>query len=201
MQQRLKQRLVGAIVLVALAVIFIPMLLQGPVEREATSIPMEIPQRPVVAVQPQPAAAPEPADTVANPFTPATPVAPAAPVEPPPAAQRPADKRPAPATTPAPPASAPVAAGEPVQTQPQTPPDLAAWAVQVGSFGTEANALALRDSLRAKGYRAYTEAIKSSGKTYYRVRVGPTIERAEAEKLQATLAGKESLKGLIVPHP
>ena len=40
MQQRLKQRLVGAVVLVALAVIFIPMLLQGPLEREATSIPI-----------------------------------------------------------------------------------------------------------------------------------------------------------------
>ncbi|HEX5513447.1 MAG TPA: SPOR domain-containing protein [Gammaproteobacteria bacterium] len=192
MQQRLKQRLIGAVVLVALGVIFIPMLLQGPVEREATSIPLEIPPPPAVKVNVQPAASkpdkPESssATAVANPFTPSTPIAPVAESQ---------------AARPPPPAAAPVAVGEPLAMQPQTPPALAAWAVQVGSFGTEANALGLRDSLRAKGYRAYTEAIKSEGKTFYRVRVGPMVERAEAEKLKTALASKESLQGLVVPHP
>lgn len=204
MQQRMKQRLIGAIVLVALAVIFLPMLLQGPVEREATSIPMEIPPRPQVSMQAPASSADSAAQgVVASPFAPAEPVA--APVAAPAGEPKPAAApKPAPEPAAAPvepaPAPAPVLAEEPAP-QPRTPSELAAWAVQVGSFGTESNALKLRDSLRSKGYNAYTERTRSNGKSFYRVRVGPTIERAEAEQLRATLASKETLKGLVVPHP
>lgn len=188
-------------VLVALAVIFIPMLLQGPVEREATSIPMEIPPQPQVSATAPSATVEAPAyGTVANPFTPAEPVAPIAQPRPQAEPAAPVDTH-KPAAQQAPP-PAPVQANEPAPAQsPRTPAELAAWAVQVGSFGTEANALGLRDSLRSKGYKAYTERIHSNGKTFYRVRVGPTLARAEAERLQAELARKESLQGLVVPHP
>lgn len=187
MQQRLKQRLVGAVVLVALAVIFIPMLLQGPVEREATSIPIEIPPRPQVSAQrPGPLLLPR-AEPAAESIVQAEPVPAAGPAS---------------AAQPTPPEAAPPT---PFREQPapasRTPSELAAWAVQVGSFGAESNALRLRDSLRAKGYNAYTERVRSEGQTFYRVRVGPVLERAEAERLQQTLAGKESLQGLVVPHP
>jgi DedD protein len=185
MDQRLKQRLIGAVVLVALGVIFIPMFLQGPIERESSSVPIEIPVQPAIGTRSQPL--PEPRL---------------------PAAELPVAVDPAPQQTAEQPVQTPVAREKPAAVPPkpvavasQVPPELASWAVQVGSFGTEANALGLRDSLRAKGYKAYTETIRSDGKTLYRVRVGPTVERGESEKLQATLASKESLKGLVVPHP
>jgi DedD protein len=96
---------------------------------------------------------------------------------------------------------APPPAASPGHSQPRSSPELAAWAVQVGSFGTEANALSLRERLRRKGYPAYVEITKNDGSTLYRVRIGPTVEREEAEKLRATVSKKESLKGLVVPHP
>lgn len=183
MDQRTKQRLVGAVVLVALAVIFIPMLLQGPVEREPSDVPIAIPPKPVVEV-PQPAADRADAPVASQPFTPATPVdAPTG------AAQAPAAPEPTP-----PPATS-------TETQSRTPPELAAWAVQVGSFSAEANAMNLRESLRRKGYPAYVEMIRTGGSSLYRVRIGPTVQREEAEKLLAAVSKKESLKGLVVPHP
>lgn len=184
MEQRLKQRLIGATVLVALAVIFIPMLLQGSPEREPTAIPIAIPPQPAVDVPP-PAAMTDSSPPATAAFTPAAPVDTAQP-------QAPAEPEPV---------FSPVAAQEPLATMPRAPSDLAAWAVQVGSFSNEANAQKLRDSLRRKGYAAYTESIQNKGKTFYRVRVGPTTERRQAEQLQAALASKESLRGLVVPHP
>lgn len=201
MQQRMKQRIVGAIVLVALAVIFIPMLLQGPVEREATSIPIKIPPKPAVEVSmpsgEQALSTPEP---VANAFQPAEPVAPTS---------APREQPVAPAPEPPIEASPPVAVEEPAPRPlpkppprpAQTPAELGSWAVQVGSFGTEANALRLRNSLRDKGYNSYTERLQRDGKTFYRVRVGPMIDRADAERTQAVLSSTESLKGFVVPHP
>jgi len=201
MQQRMKQRIVGAIVLVALAVIFIPMLLQGPVEREATSIPIKIPPKPAVEVSmPSAEQAPPTPEPVANAFQPAEPVAPSsAPLEQPMA------------PTPEPPieASPPVAVEEPAPrpspkpppNPAQTPTELGSWAVQVGSSGTEANALRLRNSLRDNGYNSDTERLQRDGKTFYRVRVGPMIDRADAERTQAALSSTESLKGFVVPHP
>lgn len=194
MEQRLKQRLIGAVVLVALAVIFIPMLLQGPIERESTSVPIEIPAQPAVSSRAQPD--PKPGLTpTAPPVSPVEPVAPPTPAQDSVAVQEPAST---PSATPQP---ATVTEPKPVVAAPQIPKELASWAVQVGSFGTEANALGLRDSLRSKGYAAYTETTRSGGKTLFRVRVGPIIERSEAESLQSVLARKESLKGLVVPHP
>lgn len=183
MEQRLKQRLVGAVVLVALAVIFIPMILQGPIEREVTSVPAEIPAQPAVNA---------PSQSVPESM-------PSAAVSPTPAEPQPMDEAPAQssAATDQPPPAPP----KPAAASREVPPELAAWAVQVGSFGTEANALKLRDDLRAKGYAAYTETTRSDDKTLYRVRVGPTVERGEAERLQQELAGKESLKGLVISHP
>lgn len=199
MEQRLKQRLIGAVVLVALAVIFVPMLLQGPVERHPTDIPIEIPPKPAVNTTPPTPAAEQPVAPVASaPFTPSQPADAAADPSSTPEPQ-PEQTEPTVAEAPAP--TAPVSAQEPLDTASRTPSDLAAWAVQVGSFGTESNARGLRDSLRKKGYTAYVESIKANGNTFYRVRVGPTAQREEAERLQAALAKKESMKGLVVPHP
>lgn len=89
---------------------------------------------------------------------------------------------------------------EPVERE-RTAPELASFAVQVGSFGSEDNAAGLRDRLQNKGYRAFVDSVEGDERTFYRVRVGPVIERGEAEALQAQLSDEESLKGLVVSHP
>lgn len=198
MNEQLKKRLVGAIVLVALAVIFVPMLLEGdkrsgipmfgsnvpePPESRVgmVDIPLQVPPPPAYAPvvverelppEPAPAAAPEPVPApVATPAAPPPPK-PAAPVQP----VKPADV-----------VTAKPAAGE-------------SWAVQVGSFSEQANAIRLRDSLRGKGYPAYVEQVKLASGTSYRVRVGPTLSRTDAEAIQAKLA-KFDQRGIVVPHP
>jgi DedD protein len=184
MQQRMKQRLVGAVVLVALAVIFIPMLLTGPVERQMTDVPVEIPPPPVVSA-PDELEQAAPVDTA--PLTASTPI------EMPRATAVPAPENPTPPL---------IAPDEPAERGPnRTPAELAAWTVQVGSFGDEANAMALRDRLRKKRYSAYVDALTANGKSFYRVRVGPMIQRTEAETAQARLAKEERIKGLVMPHP
>ncbi len=190
MNEHLKQRLVGAVVLVALAVIFVPMLLQG---NKRSGIPMfgsNVPARPEVK-----------AGEIDIPLQVPTP-APAAsatvveqPVKPAPTA-RPAAK---PAAVPA----TPVAQAQrlkPAVPAPMAPP-AEAWAVQVGSFGEAHNALKLRDTLRAKGYPAYVEQVKASRGASYRVRVGPMLARGEAVALQGKLEAKLHMRGLVVHQP
>ena len=60
-----------------------------------------------------------------------------------------------------------------------------AWTLQLGAFSDVNNANALRDQLRAKGYKAYTEAFPDGNLT--RVYVGPELQRAAIETLQKKL--------------
>ncbi|RFA30888.1 hypothetical protein CAI21_02595 [Alkalilimnicola ehrlichii] len=201
MQQRLKQRLIGAAVLVALAVIFLPMLLTGPSDRHTMDVPIEIPQRPQMTEVP---GIPEPADI--EQLAERQPSAP--PVErPSQTASAPAGQGEEASEEPAelevvevePPA---VAAAEETQSSPQAvDSDMAAWAIQVGSFGRESNAFGLRDRLREAGFSAYVEAPEAQGSRFYRVRVGPVVERDEADALKTRLQEEEGLPGLVVSHP
>jgi DedD protein len=75
------------------------------------------------------------------------------------------------------------------------------WAVQVGVFGQEENAQALRDRLRQGGFAAYVQRIDSEGAANWRVRVGPEAERANADRLRDTLKSRFQLDGLVVAHP
>jgi DedD protein len=98
-----------------------------------------------------------------------------------PAEQAPAKKQPPP-TPEQPPERTPAPEVKP----PSTPPALLAsgWVVQLGSFSSRANAQGLADKTRAKGFQSYLMPIERSGKTLYRVRVGPPKKmREEAAKL------------------
>ena len=201
MNEQLKKRLVGAIVLVALAVIFVPMLLEGD---KRTDIPMfgsNVPEAPgprpdmvdiPLQVPPPPPAAP----VVVERELPPEPVA-VAPTR--------AAPEPAPVPPPAPQAQpkpvAPVQAVKPAAVAAAPKPAVGeSWAVQVGSFSEQGNASRLRDSLRGKGYPAYVEQVKLASGTSYRVRVGPVLARTDAEAIQAKLAKIEQ-RGIVVPHP
>lgn len=98
----------------------------------------------------------------------------------------------APAITATPPTATPVAAAV-------SPPG--GWMVQLASFSNAANAEELRQRLQAKGYRVSTEALKQDGQAIYRVRIGPETERAEADALRARVERDFKLKGLVLHVP
>ena len=67
---------------------------------------------------------------------------------------------------------------------PQQRTGLSAWVVQVGSFSSRENAEQLVQKLRAADLPTPDpELVDIRGKRYYRVKVGPVIERAKADSL------------------
>ena len=196
---RLKQRLVGAIVLVALAVIFIPMILQSP---EQLQVPdAAIPPRPdaqftdrLAAPAPQTPVAPaEPARQVMAPPSAAPAAKPAAPTPPP----KPAS---APATPEIPPAE--MSNAEDVVPEKAPPvPALGAWVIQVGVFNQEQNAQALAKRLRDKGYTTFVERFAGKAGPNFRVRIGPLRDRAQADQMLARVKHDENLPAMVKSYP
>ena len=154
----------------------------------------------------------------AAPATPSAAVAatPTSPVkaEPLPAAPKPVVVAPdLPAARPAPVADAKPAtpAPKPVAATPQAPkPEPAAkpvdtsktgFAVQVGAFADAAAATALRDKLRSAGFNAFTDRVGTDAGPRTRVRVGPAMNRAEADALKAQVKAKAGIDGIVRPHP
>ncbi len=66
----------------------------------------------------------------------------------------------------------------------------AAWAVQVASFARAANAEDFRTRLRRDGYEAFISTAKVRGQVLSRVAVGPLLDRDRAETLRGELAAR-----------
>ncbi|UVE19069.1 SPOR domain-containing protein [Pseudomonas sp. LS44] len=196
----LKQRIVGALVLVALAVIFLPMLLSREDETrrlvvDAPSMP-EAPAIPKIKVEPVPI--PEPLPDEPIPSDPAentsadTGNSPAdAPVI--------TSKVPVTAQTPAATATPPAVKAPSVQSPPQaTRLDAnslpVSWSIQLASLSSRASAENLQKTLRGQGYNAYIRSIDGMNRVF----VGPVIERAEADRLRDQLNRQQKLNGFIV---
>ena len=237
MDSRAKQRLTGAVILVALFVLLVPELLTGPKDAvapataeeeglrrytidlnaptttggqpasepgvslpplassQATSghtagdepgeneraqpgeaaAPEQIPEAtpPVTRSQAPTAVAQTPSPTSPGPAAAAVEQPAARPVSPPPAAQAQRD-----------PVKPPVAAGS--------------YVVQLGSFSSKQNAEKLTRDMTAKGFATFIAPITTNGRELYRVRVGPTRDRASAEALAAQLK-RMGQSGSIVP--
>ncbi|MRF43897.1 SPOR domain-containing protein [Escherichia coli] len=211
----MKQRMVGALVLVALAVIFLPMLFTR--EDEMRQVRVEAPQAPAMPSLPEvkvePVAVPEPqvipekpqqAPVVVDEST-APASAPSQPITPSPQTQPQVQVQPQPQPQPQPvKPQAPVAKVEP---QPAAKPAAPAapskidvnglpvsWSIQLASLSNRAGAEKLQQTLRSQGYNAY---IRSAG-GMNRVYVGPLIERAEAERVRDAINRQNSLKGFVV---
>jgi cell division septation protein DedD len=199
MDSPLKQRLIGAIVLVALAVIFVPMLLKGPdvKEPDAAQVPLSMPATPGDDYETRelPLAAPgsapaggvlglTPAEPEAlPPAEPATPVAGSAAAAAPATPSAPASvDRPAAATVPASAAPSFAEAATPAETAVPAPVRAAGkFVVHIGSFSNTANANALIAKLRAKQLPVLADKVTLASGSAMRVRVGPYGDRATAE--------------------
>lgn len=197
MDDGLKQRIIGAVVLVIAAVVFLPMLLTG--QDETSRVEVEVPDPPAMDEREIALAAPvELPDPEPVPDIPPSPVPqPGAPVPPPgPAIGTPAAPTPpvVSAPPPPPPAAAPAPAPAPA------PSTAGNWVVQLGSFSSAENAEGLRQTLRTQGYNAYTLSANVEGRTITRVFVGPVVEREEANRLRDELARRQGSKGLVVAY-
>ena len=188
----MKERLTGAIILVALIVLLVPALLTGPIRSAprvlaaASSASAEEPPLRSYTIHLADDARAHTAARASGPEQPA-PIGAAAAAEPTaPAAAAPAVATPA-SVAPAPPSVHAAAAMATV-----TPPSASAssqsgaWMVQLGSFASRANAERLAQQLRARGFQMSVSQ-GSTGRRLYRVRAGPAASRAAAAQLAARL--------------
>jgi len=190
MHRRLKERLIGAAVLVMLAVIFIPMILDDTSHTESAITDTNIPARPeadfnsrMVPLLESPGSEVQTPTAITDPTTEVTVAVTPAPAEH-------AEDTPAAEHAPA-----------EIITTGKEDLGLTAWVVQLGSFSSEANAESLNNELRQAGFAAFVEPLKQDNSLIYRVRIGPELVRADAEKLQSQLQAKLQLEGIIVAYP
>lgn len=183
-----KHRIVGAIVLVVLVVVFVPMILSGrepppelkgarPAPSQAEVAETRLVVTPVPAEEPMPPESSEAVKIVQVPVAPT----------------------PMPETTPAAPAVKPAEARK---TEPAAPKPVAVkiedgWMVQVGTFTNLQNATRLRDRLKSLGLSVHTDSVMVSGKKAMRLRVGPYADRARADKAQAQIRKETGVAGVV----
>ncbi len=206
--EQLKRRLIGATVLVALAIIFLPMLLSHkPVARHAgkmAAIPVEPardfnpsllqdtpPEEPlpakssaVPATRPEPPEAPQVVKTKPKP-KPRSPVV--AEKKAPPKPEKKVEKK----------VEKKAAAAKPARSSSPS-----AWVVQVASFSSRASADKLVKKLRKAGLDTMQPAaVTVKGKKYYRVQVGPELDKQRAQKLLPRINRISGTKGRVVRYP
>ncbi len=209
MERHVKERLIGAAVLVAAAVILIPEMLSGRAEPEgeparvttAGDTPLKTytidlsksgTRSPAPESESMSTSAPPPETTPAvetaraaeAPTAQAIPestVAQPSSAVPSPAPETRTSSPPQASTRPVPVQPAPA----PVTTRPAAPEQStsAGWAVQLGSFSSRATADNLAGKLRGEGYDAFVMPVKSGANTLYRVRIGPMADRDAATRV------------------
>ncbi len=217
-----KHRIAGAIILVSLAVIFVPMLLEDSSPSKETQVLTDIPNRDAPASETKVVVTPVPAPGATAPASPKTQTAAAEPV----AEQLGSTEKPVSAT-------APIAKTETTKTE--TPKNEAksssmaavstndsnaakarpvtarsndvadkngkGWVVQVGTFTNTENADRLREKLKSHGYAVNAEIISVQGNKAVRLRVGPFHDKPAASKAQAQLQKDFSIQGMVLATP
>lgn len=78
---------------------------------------------------------------------------------------------------------------------------LTAWVVQLGSFSSEANANSLSEKARQAGFAAFVDPLKSEKGVAYRVRVGPELRRSDAATLRDRLKQTLDVDAIVISYP
>ena len=198
MDQNIKNRLVGIIVIFALAVIFLPMILDGSgVNKEKLEV--VIPPQPVVSANPEFEAKVIKLDQQAD----AIPR-----LEPQFADENSTENRIIRETT----ANAAVSSESTAKadtSQQQTENSLEpvsrsggdSWVLQVGSFQDRGKALAQRDKIRKSNIAAvFIEQFDTNDKPSFRVRLGPFINREQTIVAQNKIKAKYDIDGIIMKY-
>lgn len=211
----LKQRIIGALVLVSLAVIFVPMLFDEP-HSERTSTTIKIPEEPPFPEVEAPESELEPApsyglessesDLAAPPSSqdadsPGYRILEESPGQE--AVSESSDTGQAENDDAQEPVNAPAETAE--QDSESAAPEAAeyerslegAWVVQLGSFGNSDNARRLRDQVREKGYGSHLQEVVRGDTTLTRVFSGPFASKSEAESAKRALDDAFGLNSLV----
>jgi DedD protein len=187
----LKQRIVGALVLLALAVIFLPMLLSR--QDELQSVRVDAPAMPRAPAMPQiemqPVIVPEP-QSLPEELQPIAEAPPPVEVAPAPAPEEP-EPEPEPEVAAPAPDSAPTQAPASRLDANSLP---VSWSVQLASLSSRTGAETLQKTLRSQGYNAYIRHVDGMNRVF----VGPVIERTEANRLREQLNRQHKLSGFVV---
>lgn len=205
----LKQRIIGALVLVCLAVIFVPMIFDEP-HSERQSTPITIPEEPPfpevdMPEQPTPVIVDDnPESGQSQPVVETSGVVESSPVD-----------QEGEGASDEPQASVDYrlienpdeldeSAGENEQNPAEAPGSAefsgtleGAWVVQLGSFGNEDNARNLRDEVIKLGYDAHLQVSSRGDKQFTRVFSGPFVDKEDAEKAKTRLDDAFKLDSLV----
>ena len=218
MEQNVKNRLVGVIVICALAVIFLPMILDGSGVRQ-DKLEVVIPPQPLVTANPEfkprlielesrAEALPEVDHRYVDEVSPqnqirrepekeSTTQAPAA-ATPPPEDSATAETVTAQVEAPPAPTEAEIAKPEP---EPEPKSGGESWVLQVGSFQDRDKALAQRDKLRKSNVAAvFIEQFVINDKASFRVRLGPFVNRDQSRVAQNKIKAKHDIDGIIMKY-
>jgi len=210
----LKQRLVGALILLALGVVFWPIIFVGPDEQSAAKL-QPIPPPPGVStasIEP-----PEQGRLRGSPELETDDDSPL--LDAPPPSDGPGGKG-SNETHAAPPPAAPTVetTGESAvsshtnapggEVRSEAPQRLAmnangvpvAWTLQVATVSSGEKAEALRKRLLELHHKAYIARVSSGGKSLYRICIGPKFERVELEKLQAGINAEFGVNSIIARY-
>jgi len=212
MNDVLKQRLVGALILLALGVVFWPIIFVEPGEK-AGGEELRIPPRPQVDTTPV-----EPPDTAGlrtSPKIDKTPEPEPAPEEndrpmltlglgaPPSTGLSDDAPEPVQEDTKAP---EPAAPERKTRSEPPVKPALdddgipISWILRVASVSSPERADQLRKELLDMGHKAYVKKVKSGDRTLYRVYVGPKVEKVKLERIQGDIDARFGVSTLITRY-
>jgi len=199
MERALKERIIGAAVLVVVVVLVVPVFLDGPpdsgeIVSERVPLPGQADQQVKTQILELDRTVPVPANN--GQAEPAQVVVVQEATSPAPAAAQ-TEAKPVPKPIPEPVVEKPVDnKPEPAATSSST----GMWAVQLGSFGNQENAERLAADLRKQGFAAFLSQLSTDSGQLHRVRVGPQKDRQSAEAMAERLE-KAGHKGKVLPHP
>ena len=199
MDRRVKERLVGAAILVAIVVLVVPELLPGSPRRAAAvtghDVPIAEPRDPMRTVT---------LDIAQNSAGPAlAPGRESAPQTATPASSASVASGPPPGARTAPHVADAARALEkprppPIRVRTAAAQGHGTWAVQLGSFKDRANALKLARHWKSNGYPAYLSTVGGGARALHRVRIGPYRDRTAAARALAALE-KRGVRAALVP--
>lgn len=203
METTLKQRLIGAVVIIAIAVILIPMILDDPGQQRPIELDLEMPPEPEFIFESE---LPDLQQLDDLPAAKKNDVK-QAPVDEKVESETPGDVEEMQISEAQ--ASGAQTAEVPTSDVVDAPvdhikpnPSLNTWVVQAAAFGDKDKALALQEKLIAGNYPAFMEKSVSGNKAVYRVKVGPDLNQGDAEKLLARIKKEYGLTGIFVTsHP
>jgi DedD protein len=204
MDRALKERIIGAVVLVVVVVLVVPVFLDGPpgsdeIVSERVPLPGQAEQKSQTVVLDRDRTDPVPANATNEPARP-TPE-PQQVTRKPQTESAPAETRPTPAPVVQQSQSETPAARQPEPSSSEpTASTTGMWAVQLGSFSSQENAEKLAADLRKQGFAAFLSQLSTASGQLHRVRIGPQKDRASAEAVAERLE-KAGQKGQVVPHP